>query len=204
MKISPSILSADFGNLNQEIKTIEKEVDWIHVDVMDGHFVPNITIGAPVVSCIKSIKTLDCHLMIKNPEKYINDFIKAGAGTISTHIELGEQSVEKCLNITKESNLLYGLALNPETSVEKIFKFLDKIYYILVMSVHPGFGGQSFISDVLEKVKIIKKKKANLEIQIDGGINEKTAVEAKKAGVCNLVAGSFIFKAKDRIKAINL
>lgn len=202
IKIAPSILSADFGNLNADIASIEEFVDWIHVDVMDGHFVPNITIGAPVVKCIKSKKPLDCHLMIQNPEKYVPDFIKAGASFISTHIELGEQSVRNCIKLCRDANIGAGVVVNPETSVEKIFPVLNEVDYVLIMSVHPGFGGQSFIEEVLEKVKTLRAMRPNLEIQIDGGINEKTYKKALEAGVNNFVAGSYIFGASDRIQAI--
>jgi ribulose-phosphate 3-epimerase len=203
LKISPSILAADFGQLNADIQSVEDYVDWIHVDIMDGHFVPNISFGSPVVKCIKSKKPLDCHLMISDPVKYIPDFIKAGAAYISTHIELGKTSVSDSINLTKLANLKAGVAINPETNIDTIFPFLDQIDYLVVMSVHPGFGGQSFMSEVLEKIKIVRAKKPELEIQIDGGINAETAKQAVAAGANNLVAGSYIFSAKNRVEAID-
>jgi len=202
IKISPSILSADFGDLNKEISEIENAVDWIHVDVMDGHFVPNITIGAPVVKCLKSTKPLDCHLMIENPEKYVPDFIKAGASYISTHIECGEDSVRNCIKLCSEAGVKSGVVINPPTAVEAIFPVLSEVDFVLVMSVNPGFGGQSFMPEVLDKVKVIKEKYPNLEVQIDGGINKETAKLAIAAGVDNMVAGSYIFGAEDRVAAI--
>ena len=202
IKISPSILSANFGKLNEEIQSIEDYVDWIHVDVMDGHFVPNITLGAPVVKNIQSKKPLDCHLMIENPEKYIPDFIKAGANSISTHIELGEENVKKCIELSKSGGCLAGVVVNPPTSIESILPVLELVDYVLIMSVNPGFGGQSFIPEVLDKVHYLRKKNPKLEIQIDGGINEKTAPLAIKAGVNNLVAGSYIFGSEDRVHAV--
>jgi ribulose-phosphate 3-epimerase len=202
IKISPSILSADFGKLNEDIRSIEDHVDWIHVDIMDGHFVPNITIGAPVVKNIQSKKPLDCHLMIENPDKYIPDFIKAGANSISTHIELGVESVKKCIHLSKSAGCLAGVAINPPTGIESISSLLDMVDYVLIMSVNPGFGGQSFIGETLDKVLYLREKNPNLEIQIDGGINDKTASMAISAGANNLVAGSYIFGAEDRIVAI--
>lgn len=155
-----------------------------------------------MVKCLKSKKPLDCHLMIENPAKYIPDFIAAGADYISTHIELGEDSVNNCINLTQSAGVKAGVVINPATPVEKIFSVLNKVDYVLVMSVVPGFGGQSFMSEVLEKVKIIRSKKPDLEIQIDGGINSDTAKLAIEAGANNLVAGSYIFKSENRIETI--
>lgn len=204
MLVSPSILSADFWRLNEEIASVDKYCDWIHVDVMDWHFVPNITIWAPVVECIKTSKPIDCHLMIENPEKYISDFIKAWASFISTHIELWENSVLRCQEICNKASVKHGVVINPPTPVEKLFWILDKIDYVLVMSVNPWFWWQSFIHEVLEKVKIIKSKYPDLLVQIDWWINSETVKLVKKAWVDNVVAGSYIFKAENRIQAINI
>lgn len=202
MKIAPSILSADFWKLNEEIKEIEQYSHWIHVDVMDGHFVPNITIWAPVVKCIKSIKPLDCHLMIKEPEKYIWDFIKAWAFSVSTHIELWVDSVRECLRQCRESWVKYWVVINPPTDVEKIFPVLDEVDFVLVMSVNPGFWGQKFMLEVLNKVKEIKKRKPKMLVEIDWWINWETIKIAKDAWVDIAVAWSFIFWAEDKIRVI--
>ncbi len=202
MLISPSILSCDFGKLNEEIKTIDDHCDFIHVDVMDGHFVPNITIWAPIVNCIKSKKPIDCHLMIDNPEKYISDFAKAWAQSISTHAELWENSVLICANYCKKHSIKYWVVLNPSTPVETIWTLIDEIDYCLIMSVHPWFWWQTFETGVLDKVRKIKEKHPELLVQIDWWINESTVKLAKDAWVDNVVAWSYIFKAEDRVAAI--
>lgn len=202
MLVSPSILSADFWNLNVEIKTVDEYCDFIHVDVMDGHFVPNITIWAPIVNCIKSRKPIDCHLMINNPEKYVSDFAKAWAQFISTHIELWENSVLLCSNYCKKHWIKYWVVLNPSTPVESIWTLIDEIDYCLIMSVHPWFWWQSFEVWVLEKVRKIKEKYPDLPIQIDWGINDTNIQLVKDAWVDNVVSWSYIFGAQDRKAAI--
>lgn len=202
IQISASILAADFGNLNKDIQTIENHIEWIHVDVMDGHFVPNISIGMPIVQSIKSPVPMECHLMISNPEKYILDFIKAGAVSVSTHIELGEDNAKQCIHLTRSKNCLAGIVINPPTPIESILPVLDQVDYVLVMSVNPGFGGQSFIPETLEKIRFLREKKPSLSIHIDGGINKDTAPQAIHAGANNLIAGSYIFNNENRIQAI--
>ena len=201
IKIAPSILSADFGKLNEEIRSIEGQCDLIHVDVMDGHFVPNITIGAPVVKCIKSKRPLDVHLMIKNPENYIEDFVKAGASIITVHSEVVKDLKKLILKI-KSYGVRVGVSIKPKTKVFVLDKVLDLLDMVLIMTVEPGFGGQSFMEDMMPKIKYLRLKKPNLDIEVDGGINDKTAKIAISNGANILVAGSYIFGAKDRGKAI--
>jgi len=201
IKISPSILSADFGKLNEDIQTIEEYVDYIHVDVMDGHFVPNISFGIPVMKCINTSKPLDVHLMISEPEKYIEDFAKAGASIITVHAEVCN-NLSEIISKIKKLGVRAAVSINPDTEVSAIEDVLDEVDMVLVMSVHPGFGGQSFIESVLPKIKKIREMKANLDIEIDGGINAETVKLAKEAGANIIVAGSYIFKSIDRKEAI--
>ena len=199
IKISPSILSADFGKLGQEIQDLEKaNADLIHIDVMDGHFVPNITIGPEIISKLRKHTTLpfDVHLMISPVHNYIKNFAQAGADIITIHPEATENLVDSIKKI-KSYNKKAGVSLNPETSVDKVLPVLDLIDLVLVMSVNPGFGGQKFIKETLDKVKILRKeidsKKLNTEIEIDGGINFENSKIAIKAGVDILVSGTTIF-----------
>ncbi len=200
IQISPSILSADFSQLGNEIKRLEKAgADLIHVDVMDGHFVPNLTIGPPVIKALKkncSIK-FDVHLMISPVHKYIEAYSDAGADIITIHPEATED-LSGSISKIKELKKKVGISLNPETSINKVVPILDMIDLVLIMSVNPGFGGQKFIESTLEKVKKIKHeinlKKLKTEIEIDGGINFKNAKMAKEAGVDILVSGTTIFK----------
>ena len=203
--ISPSILSADFANLERDVKKVQDEgADWIHVDVMDGHFVPNITIGVPVVKSLKKITNLplDVHLMIENPDKYIEPFANAGADIITFHYESGV-NIEETIAKIKSFDIKAGISIKPKTKPEVLLPYLDKVDMVLVMTVEPGFGGQEFMSDCAEKIKFIKENSnANLIIQVDGGINDKTAQICKSYGANSLVAGSYIYKANDTKKAI--
>ena len=200
IKISPSILSADFSKLGSEIQDLEKaEADLIHIDVMDGHFVPNITIGPEVISKLRKYTSLpfDVHLMISPVDNFIKSFADAGANIITIHPEATNDLVGS-INKIKSCNKKAGVSLNPATSVNKVLPVLGLIDLVLVMSVNPGFGGQKFIKETLEKVKILRKaidiKKLKTEIEIDGGINFENAKMAKKAGVDILVSGTTIFK----------
>ena len=200
IKISPSILSADFSKLGNEIQNLEKaEADLIHIDVMDGHFVPNITIGPEVISKLRKYTTLpfDVHLMISPVHNFIKNFADAGADIITIHPEATSDLVSSIKKI-KSYNKKAGVSLNPKTSVNKVLPVLNLIDLVLVMSVNPGFGGQQFIKDTLEKVKVLRKeidsKNLKTQIEIDGGINFENAKMAKEAGVDILVSGTTIFK----------
>ena len=200
IKISPSILSADFSQLGNEIKRLEKGgADLIHVDVMDGHFVPNLTIGPPVIKVLRQYSTLpfDVHLMISPVHKYIKDYAEAGADIITIHPEATE-NIESSVSLIKKLNKKIGLSLNPDTSIKIIEKFLSSIDLVLIMSVYPGFGGQKFIPNVVNKIKKLKsiKEKQNLkfDIEVDGGINFDNSKLVVEAGANILVSGTTIFK----------
>ena len=200
IKISPSILSADFSKLGKEIQDLEKaKADLIHIDVMDGHFVPNITVGPEVIKKLRKYTSLpfDVHLMISPVHNFIKNFVEAGADIITIHPEATADLIDSIKKI-KSYNKKAGISLNPETSVDKVMPVLNLIDLVLVMSVNPGFGGQKFMKEVLDKVKILRKeidtKKLTTEIEIDGGINFENARMAKKAGVDILVSGTTIFK----------
>ena len=203
IQISPSILSADFSQLGNEIKRLEDAgADMIHVDVMDGHFVPNLTIGPPVIEALKKKTKIpfDVHLMISPVHKYIEAYSKAGADIITIHPEATEDLKTSILKI-KELKKKVGVSLNPETNIDIILKFLDQIDLVLIMSVNPGFGGQKFMPEVLTKVKELKKiqeeRKLNFDIEIDGGINFENNKKAIDAGANILVSGTTIFKSNN-------
>tara|TARA_Y100000590_G_C15730221_1_gene1016673 strand:+ start:44 stop:703 length:660 start_codon:yes stop_codon:yes gene_type:complete len=203
IKISPSILSADFSRLGNEIENLEKaKADLIHIDVMDGHFVPNITIGPEVISKLRKYTSLpfDVHLMISPVDNYIKNFADAGADIITIHPEATNNLLDSIKKI-KACNKKVGVSLNPETSVDKVIPVINLIDLVLIMSVNPGFGGQKFIEKTLEKVKILRKeidsKKLKAEIEIDGGINFENSKKAIKAGVDILVSGTTIFKENE-------
>lgn len=199
--ISPSILSADFGRLNEDIASVEAFSDSLHVDVMDGHFVPNLTFGAPVVRCIKTKLPLQCHLMVEKPEDYLEDFKKAGAETFIFHIEVAKDP-EGLIQKIKDAGMKVGASLNPATELSGIERIAHLLDSVLVMSVVPGFGGQAFMPVALEKIRTLRQKFPDLDIAVDGGINAETGKQCVEAGANILVAGSYIFNSTDRKAAI--
>ncbi|NEU29418.1 ribulose-phosphate 3-epimerase [bacterium LRH843] len=208
IKIAPSILSADFSKLGEEVKEVERGgADYIHVDVMDGHFVPNITIGPLIVEAIRPVTNLplDVHLMIENPDAYIPQFAKAGADILSVHVEACPH-LHRTIHLIKEHGVKAGVVLNPATPVEAIEPILADVDLVLLMTVNPGFGGQTFIESVLPKIEkvanLARSLSLNIDIEIDGGVNSETAKLCVAAGANVLVAGSAIYNQEDRAKAI--
>ncbi|HEX7706672.1 MAG TPA: ribulose-phosphate 3-epimerase [Thermoanaerobaculia bacterium] len=207
IRIAPSLLSADFARLADELKTIES-ADLLHLDVMDGHFVPNITFGAPVVKALRKQTRLpfDCHLMISHPQRYIGDFLEAGADMISVHIE-AEPHLQRALQLIRDGGARAGIAINPATSAESLSAALEFCDYVLVMTVNPGFGGQRFIEGVVPKIRTISRmvrdRGLSVEIEVDGGVDPSTAGQVVAAGASILVAGSAVFGKPDRVAAMD-
>lgn len=208
MLIAPSLLSCDFSKMGQEIKRMEEaKADIMHLDVMDGHFVPNITFGAPVIKTVRSYTDVpfDVHLMISEPLKYIDDFADAGADIITFHVE-SDSPIQETIDKIKSRGVKAGLVIKPNTPASAVFPYLKDLYMVLVMTVEPGFGGQSFMEDMLPKVEEIRteanKTNPQLLIEVDGGIAEGTIAKASKAGVDICVAGTAVFKADDSAQAI--
>ena len=205
IKLAPSILSADFARLGEQIDEVARAgADYIHVDVMDGHFVPNITIGAPVVAAIRPVTSLplDVHLMIEHPERYISEFVHAGADIITVHVEACPH-LHSTIRLIKELGARAGVSLNPPTPLSAVEEFLPHVDLVLIMSVNPGFGGQSFIPETLPRIanmrKILDDRGLSAELEVDGGINADNAPDIVKAGANVLVAGNSVFRAKEGI-----
>ena len=202
--VAPSILSADLAHLQDEVACVEQHADWLQVDVMDGHFVPNLSFGAPVIACLNTSLPLDIHLMVQNPADRLAEFLALRVAHVTFHAEAVPKTADRkaIISAIRKGGATAGIALNPDSPLPMIDDVIDDIDLVLIMSVQPGFGGQAFRPEVLEKVRRIHARSPELMIQMDGGITAETAALCREAGAHNLVAGSFIFKAKDRAKAI--
>ena len=208
INVSASILGCDLSNLESELKRVEASgADYVHFDVMDGVFVNNISFGLPVLKCAKRVSKLpfDVHLMITSPERYIERFIDFGADNITFHIE-STDSIESCIKMCRDKGISVGISIKPGTDVSLVYPYLELVDMVLIMTVEPGFGGQGFIENMVEKIKTlnkeIKERGLNTVIQVDGGINEKTAPQVILSGATNLVAGTYLFKADDMAERI--
>lgn len=204
MKISPSMLASDYANLEAELKKCES-AELIHLDVMDGHFVPNISIGAPVIKAMKKACSVpfDVHLMISEPLKYIEDFVNAGADIITFHTEC-ESDINETINKILECGCKAGLAVKPATPVEAVYPYIDKLSMVLVMTVEPGFGGQSFMENMMPKIERLRADFPDIDIQVDGGVNAETIKTCARAGANVFVAGSAVFKSENPQETIAL
>ena len=207
MKISPSLLSADFANLEKDIKDIES-AEMLHLDVMDGHFVPNISFGIPVIKSIRKVTDIffDVHIMISEPQKYIDSLVDSGADLITFHLE-ADGDASETIRMIKARGIKAGISIKPNTPVEEVMPYINDVDLILVMTVEPGFGGQSFMADMMPKVRALREAIKNMEnppmLQVDGGVSQSTIAECAKNGADCFVAGSAVFKAEDREREID-